>query len=109
MKKIIALFVALAICSSSVFALPASASLNNPVQTKTEISKPEVSIDFTPSAFAEDDPFADVQATPLTTEQAQAVEGEGWFGGIAGFTIGYIGGIMQYGVGSALSIFGIGY
>jgi hypothetical protein len=106
MKKIIAVFAALAVCSSLVFALPVSAALNNPVQTKTEISKPEVSNDFTASAFAEDGLFASVNAAPLTNEEAQAVEGEGPVGiAVLGFIGGLGGGILGYQGGATLGSF----
>jgi hypothetical protein len=83
MKKIIALTVALALFASTAFAAPISvaASLVEPVTAQT----------VSPSASADLDAlFSDVTAVPLTDSEAQAVEGEGFFGALIGAVIGVV-------------------
>ena len=95
MKRIIAFLIALSMFSISVFAAPASmaASLGNPVPLEV---KSEAAASFTLNT--DDDLFADVNATQLTDEEAQAVEGEGFWGALIGGIIG--------GVSSALVLIG---
>lgn len=112
MKKIIAVFVALAVGSTALFANPVSKSASQDKQSvsaevKTEglssfkqdyslqTVKAEAAGTLNQRSFDEaDDLFADVKAAQLTQNEAQAVEGEGpfgaFFGGIAGAIIGGI-------------------
>ena len=85
LKKFFAVLTVLAVFSTTVFALPSSAAVslnnqNNQGQGKAEAS--EALADF--DAFQDGDLFADVKATQLTDEEAQAVEGEGFWGALIG-------------------------
>ena len=81
-KKIVAVLVVLAIFSTSVFAAPVSVAASIPEPAQTVVSSeqtqeaPEAfsAIDETGDLFA-DALFADVGGTPLTTTEADQVEG----------------------------------
>ncbi|MDR0554072.1 MAG: hypothetical protein LBG76_04660 [Treponema sp.] len=73
MKKLISVVVMLAFTGMTVFAAPGAMAL---------------------AQDGADDLFADVQATPLTAEEAQAVEGEGPIGAVVGGIIGGIAGVV---------------
>jgi hypothetical protein len=83
MKKVVALLMVLAVSSTMVFAAPVSliGSLDS---TSWDVTHVGMSVK-TDSLNDFDDLFTDVQATALTQEEANAVEGEGWvLGGIFG-------------------------
>jgi hypothetical protein len=44
-----------------------------------------------------DDLFVNVQAVALTTEEALAVEGDGFLSALGGFITGFISGVVQWG------------
>ncbi|MHB9293982.1 hypothetical protein Holit_03104 [Hollandina sp. SP2] len=93
MKKVISVLVIMAVFSTTLFAAPLSVagSWDKPSQevSRTELSaKADMLNEF-------DDLFVEVNAVALTTEEAQAVEGEG-------FISGFITGVMQWGTGAAV-------
>ncbi|MDR1325525.1 MAG: hypothetical protein LBK00_05765 [Treponema sp.] len=94
MKKITALLVALSLFATTAFAAPLSvaASLSTPAQTVTSGAGADL-----------DALFTDVAAVPLTNAEAQAVEGEGIGLAIAGFAAGYVLGVAQWGVVTAVT------
>jgi hypothetical protein len=73
-----------------LFAAPLSiaGSLDKPSQDESR-SELSAKVD---SLNEFDDLFAEVNAVPLTTEEAQAVEGEGFWGGLIGGVVGGIAG-----------------
>jgi hypothetical protein len=86
MKKVISVLVIMAVFSTTLFAAPLSiaGSLDKPSQDESR-SELSARVD---SLNEFDDLFAGVNAVPLTTEEAQAVEGEGLFGAIFGAAVG---------------------
>jgi hypothetical protein len=82
MKKIISLLVILALFASTAFAVPLSVAASFPEPTQTVVSSEQTqavseafsAIDETGNLFA-DALFADVGGTPLTTSEAQLVDG----------------------------------
>lgn len=105
MKKIVTVLFILALCSTAVFAAP-EASVVSLDQAPADKAPVQALGALVSSPFAvESDLFAGVRGTPLTKEEAQAVEGEGFFGavfgagsgGVAGGFIGGLFGIRDYG------------
>ncbi|MDR0553467.1 MAG: hypothetical protein LBG76_01520 [Treponema sp.] len=99
MKKITVTLLVLTFFSASVFALPVPTQ-DGQVQSSsverydTPLAPVTVSLD--------DGLFADVQAVPLTGEEAALVAGDGWFGAIFGAIGGTINGVINgIGVGSS--------
>jgi hypothetical protein len=84
-----------------VFAAPLSAA-GSLDKTSLEGFRSELSTK-TDSHNDFDDLFADVQAVALTTEEAQAVEGDGWGLGLLFGTIGTIGGTLGFHYGAGYS------
>ena len=82
MKKVIALLVVMAVFSTTVFAAPLSSVAGSVDMPSRETSRIELSANT-------DDLFADVRAVALTTEEAQAVEGEGWGGYFVSCVLNY--------------------
>jgi hypothetical protein len=72
MKKVVALMVIMAVFSTTAFAAPLS------VAGSSDTLSEEISL----SSQSEADLFADVDSVALTSEEAQAVEGEGWISGM---------------------------
>jgi hypothetical protein len=92
MKKVVAVLVVLALFTGTVFAAPLSPAGSIDTVETDRVEAP---------GFAGNDLFADVRATALTTEEAQAVEGEGVAGAIGGAIVGSgFGGYIGMGIGT---------
>jgi hypothetical protein len=88
MKKVISVLVIMAVFSTAVFAAPLSIAGSLDISSR-EVSRTELASKT--EGFSEfDDLFADVQAVALTTEEAQAVEGEGFWGAVIGGIVGAV-------------------
>jgi len=86
MKKFVSVFLILALFSTTVFAAPVSpVSPGEPLPGTAE------------ALLDEGDLFADVDAVALTQEEAEAVEGEGFFGSLLGAVVGGIVGAIVVG------------
>ncbi|MDR2446580.1 MAG: hypothetical protein LBD58_04735 [Treponema sp.] len=96
MKKVIALMVIMAIFSTTAFAAPLS------VADSQDALSEEISLSS--QTFETDaDLFADIQPAALTSEEAQAVEGEGWLNALISGAIGsVIGGLTGAASGASM-------
>jgi hypothetical protein len=92
MKRVVAVLVVFALFTGTVFAAPLS-----PAGSIDTVETPRVEV----PDFAGNDLFADVRATALATEEAQAVEGEGWFNALIS---GIVGGIVGSVSGASVSL-----
>ena len=100
MKKIIALFVAMAFFSTTVFAAPLSLAGSLGTQPNEFALAGQLSVGGH-DGFG--DLFADVDAVALTQEEAQAVEGEGSIGvAILSTALGAAGGFLGGLAGGAI-------
>jgi outer membrane lipoprotein SlyB len=98
MKKVIALMVIMAIFSTTAFAAPLS------VAGSQDALSGEISLS-SQSFETEAVLFADIQSAALTSEEAQAVEGEGWLNALISGVIGAaIGGLTGAASGAAVSL-----
>jgi hypothetical protein len=100
MKKVISVLVIMAVFSTTLFAAPLSLTGSTDQQAR-ETYQSEFAFK---AEVLEDDLFAEVQAVALSPEEAQAVEGEGFLSGLAGFVTGFMSGVIQYGYGSSVTI-----
>jgi hypothetical protein len=78
MKKVLAVLLIMAVCSTAVFAVPLSI-----VSSRDPLSREVFSAELSSASLNDvDDLFADIHAAALTDIEAEAVEGEGWLSGL---------------------------